>query len=92
MLWMLLTLMTVLAAVALAVPLVRRYDARGRSDTLSVLKAQMGELEAQTATGAIPAAEAEALKTDLKRRLLAEGRQTEAPSRPLSETAWPCVR
>jgi cytochrome c-type biogenesis protein CcmI len=55
MLWMLLTLMTVLAAVALAVPLVRRRRARARPlDTLSVLKAQMGELEAQSAGGAIP--------------------------------------
>jgi cytochrome c-type biogenesis protein CcmH len=88
MLWMLLTLMTVLAAVGLTVPLMRRRNAgRTRSDTLSVLKEQMGELETQSAGGAIPEREAEALKTDLKRRLLAEGRQAEAASRPLGERA-----
>jgi cytochrome c-type biogenesis protein CcmH len=89
MLWMILTVMTALAAVGLAVPLVRRRDAAraARNDTLSVLKAQLGELEAQAQAGAIPPAEAEALKTDLKRRLLAEGRQAEAPARPLGEQA-----
>lgn len=87
MLWMVLTLMTVLAAVGLAIPLIRRRDAAkaARADTVSVLKAQMGELEAQAEVGAIAAPEAEALKTDLKRRLLAEGRREEAPERPLPE-------
>lgn len=88
MLWMVLTLMMVLAAVGLTVPLVRRYDAAraARSDTVGVLKAQLGEIEAQVATGAIAEPEAEALKTDLKRRLLAEGRRDDdAPARPLSE-------
>jgi len=87
MLWMILTLMTVLAAVGLAIPLVRRRDAAGagRADAVSVLKEQLGEIEAQATTGAIAAPEAEALKTDLKRRLLAEGRLAEAPPRPLPE-------
>ncbi|MDZ4376294.1 MAG: c-type cytochrome biogenesis protein CcmI [Phenylobacterium sp.] len=87
MLWMILTLMTVLAAVGLAVPLLRRRDAQkaGRADTVTVLKAQLGEIEAQAQSGAIPAPEAEALKTDLKRRVLAEGRQPEAEARPLPE-------
>lgn len=89
MLWMVLTLMTVLAALGVAVPLVRRHDAArtARADTLGVLKEQLGELEAQAAAGGIPETEAEALKTDLKRRLLAEGRQPQAPARPLSEKA-----
>jgi cytochrome c-type biogenesis protein CcmH len=89
MLWMILTVMTVLAAVGLAVPLIRKRDeARSaRSDTLTVLREQLGELEAQSASGGVAAEEAEALKTDLKRRLLAEGRQADAPSRPLSEAA-----
>jgi len=89
MLWMVLTLMTVLAALGIAVPLVRRHDAAraARADTLGVLKDQLGELEAQAAAGGIPDTEAEALKTDLKRRLLAEGRQPEAPARPLGEKA-----
>lgn len=89
MLWMVLTLMTVLAAVGLTIPLVRRHDAAraARADTVSVLKAQLGEIETQAEAGAIAAPEAEALKTDLKRRLLAEGRREEAPGRPLPERA-----
>ena len=84
MLWMILTLMTVLAAVGLAIPLVRRHDAArtARNDTLGVLKDQLGELEAQAATGVLAEPEAEALKSDLKRRVLAEGRRPEAPARP----------
>src|SRR4030095_6071004 len=87
MLWMILTLMTVLAAVGLAIPLIRRRDAAaaGRSDAVAVLKDQLGEIEAQAASGALAGPEAEALKADLKRRALSEGRQAETPARPLPE-------
>ncbi|WP_293374142.1 c-type cytochrome biogenesis protein CcmI [Phenylobacterium sp. SCN 70-31] len=87
MLWMILTLMTVLAAVGLAIPLFRRRDAarQTRADAVTVLKDQLGEIEAQARAGAIPEPEADALKTDLKRRVLAEGRQREAEARPLPE-------
>src|SRR6185436_15900806 len=87
MLWMILTLMTVLAAVGLTIPLVRRHDAKQaeRNDSLGVLKAQLGELETQAATGVLEPPEAEALKSDLKRRVLAEGRRTEPVARPLGE-------
>lgn len=89
MLWMILTLMTTLAAVGLAIPLVRRRDAaaagQAQNETLGVLKDQLGEIEAQAATGVLEEPEAEALKSDLKRRVLAEGRRPEAASRPLSD-------
>ncbi|MBU1376061.1 MAG: c-type cytochrome biogenesis protein CcmI [Alphaproteobacteria bacterium] len=87
MLWMILTLMTVLAAVGLAIPLVRRRDAARaqRADAVTVLKDQLGEIETQAASGSLPQPEADALKSDLKRRVLAEGRQPEAAARPLSE-------
>lgn len=86
-LWIILTLMTVFAAVGLTIPLVRRADApkAERNDSLGVLKAQLGELETQAATGVLEGAEADALKSDLKRRVLAEGRRSEAQARPLSE-------
>ncbi len=89
MLWIILTLMVALAAVGLAIPLVRRHDAgrAPRNDTVQVLKAQIGEIDAQAAAGALPAGEAEALKADVKRRVLAEGRESEASVRPLSERA-----
>jgi cytochrome c-type biogenesis protein CcmH len=87
MLWMILTLMVALAAVGLAVPLIRRHDdaRRARGSVAEVLKAQIGEIEAQAATGALPPDEAQALKLDVKRRVLAEGRETEPAARPLSE-------
>jgi len=87
MLWMILTLMTVLAAVGLAIPLVRRHDAARapRNDTLGVLKDQLGEIETQAATGVLAEPEADALKSDLKRRVLAEGRRPEPQARPLNE-------
>ena len=87
MLWMILTLMTVVAAVGLAIPLIRRRDAQRaeRNDAVGVLKEQLGELEAQAQSGVIAGPEADALKSDLKRRVLAEGRKPEAAARPLSE-------
>lgn len=87
MLWTILTLMVALAAVGLAIPLIRRHDdaRKARGSVVEVLKAQLGEIEAQAATGALPAAEAEALKGDVKRRVLAEGREPEPAARPLSE-------
>jgi cytochrome c-type biogenesis protein CcmH len=89
MLWMILTLMVALAAVGLAVPLIRRHDdaRRARGSVAEVLKAQIGEIEAQAATGALPPDEAQALKSDVKRRVLAEGREAEPAARPLSERA-----
>ncbi len=89
MLWIILTLMTVLAAVGLAIPLIRRHDATRspRNDTVEVLKAQLDEIDSQAAGGALPPAEAEALRTDVKRRVLAEGRAAPDRTRPLSERA-----
>ncbi|RAK68569.1 c-type cytochrome biogenesis protein CcmI [Phenylobacterium kunshanense] len=86
-LWMILTFMTVLAAVGVAIPLLRRRDAvqADRDDALAVLKNQLGEIEAQAASGAVTDAEADALKSDLKRRVLAEARREEAPARPLAD-------
>jgi cytochrome c-type biogenesis protein CcmH len=87
MLWMILTLMVALAAVGLAIPLIRRHDTArtARGSVVEVLKGQIGEIEAQAAAGVLPAHEAEALKADVKRRVLAEGREPDAPTRPLSE-------
>ncbi len=86
-LWMILTLMTVMAAVGIAIPLLRRRDAvqAERDDAVTVLKGQLGEIEAQAAAGGLAEPEAEALKSDLKRRVLAEARRTEAPARPLAD-------
>ena len=85
-LWFILTAMLVVAAVGLTVPLVRRYDARRtESGPVTVLREQLNELDARAAAEAMPAAEAEGLRTEIKRRILAEGGASEAPARPLGE-------
>jgi cytochrome c-type biogenesis protein CcmH len=86
MLWFILTLMLVAAAIGLTIPLVRRYDARrGSGGAVAVLKDQLNELDARAAAEAIPAAEAEGMRTEIKRRILAEGGQEEVDARPLGE-------
>ncbi len=86
MLWMILTLMTVVAAVGLAIPLIRRHDSgrSPRNNVVEVLKGQLGEIETQAAAGVLRPEEAQALKTDVQRRVLAEGRTAPEASRPLS--------
>ena len=81
MLWVVLSVMVALAAAGTAVPLVRRYDdaARDNDAVTAVLRDQLADIDVQTASGQVPAAEAEALRTELKRRLLVESR-----ARPLA--------
>ena len=87
MLWVVLTLMVALAAAGLTAAVVRRHEARGRGGVVEVLKAQLGEIEAQAAIGTLTPEEGEALKADVKRRVLAEGRTAEPPRRPLPARA-----
>lgn len=83
-LWIILTLMVALAVVGIAVPLVRRYETRadGKAATLAVLKDQLAEIDGQERAGVASAAEAEALRTELRRRLLAESREAATDPRP----------
>lgn len=83
-LWIILTVMAAVAAVGIAVPLVRRYEARvdGRAATLAVLRDQLADVDAQEKAGTASAADAEALRTELRRRLLAESRDAGEVSRP----------
>lgn len=80
--WIAFTLMVVVAAVGITIPLVRRYDARratpGGSDLLA---RQLEDLEGQVVS--LPAAEAETLRTETVRRLLAEPPPDTTPARPI---------
>ncbi|QMW21940.1 c-type cytochrome biogenesis protein CcmI [Sandaracinobacteroides saxicola] len=91
-LWFVLTTLVALVAVALTIPLVRRFQARGRDadPTLAVLADELAEIDAQVARGAIAPAEADALRTEVKRRMLAEARVADAPARPFApaQTRW----
>ncbi len=84
MLGVLLTVMTAVAAVGVALPLVRRREARpGGGGAVAVLKDQLADLDAQAAARALPDAQAEGLRTEVARRILAEGTGAERPARPL---------
>ena len=90
MLWILLTLMTTVAAVGLTIPLVRRHEARrgqgGAGEAVEVLKAQLADLDAEAAARTLPEPRAEGLRTEIERRILAEGAAGAAlPARPLGE-------
>jgi len=92
MLWIILTVMIALAAAGLTIPLVRRYEQRpGRARTLDILKGQLSELDTQQANNLIAQPEADALRAEIKRRILAEDRETTAMARPLPAAAMPWV-
>jgi cytochrome c-type biogenesis protein CcmH len=90
-LWIVLTVMIALAAVGLTIPLVRRYEQRPQAKTVDILKGQLGEVDAQVAASLIDPAEAEALRSEIKRRILVEDRDGGAIARPLPQTAMPWV-
>jgi len=83
-LWAILTVIAVAVAVACTVPLVRRYEERpsARAAALTILGEQLADIDNQVAGGAIDPAQADALRTEVKRRMLTSP-TTEAPPRPL---------
>lgn len=83
-LWAILTVIAVAVAVACTVPLVRRYEARpsARAAALTILGEQLADIDTQVAAGAIDPAQADALRTEVKRRMLTSP-TTEAAARPL---------
>jgi cytochrome c-type biogenesis protein CcmH len=92
MLWIILTVMIALAAAGLTIPLVRRYEERpSRARTLDILKGQLAELDSQQASNLIAQPEADALRAEIKRRILAEDRETTTVARPLPANAMPWV-
>ncbi len=84
-----LIVMVVVAAVGLAIPLVRRYDTAAREgETIAtVIRGQLDEVDAQVASGQIDGDAAGALRTELKRRLLVEARARPVAVRLLSDRA-----
>jgi cytochrome c-type biogenesis protein CcmH len=88
-LWIILTVMAAIAAAMLTVPLVRRHDERAgaRAATLAVLKDQLADVDVQLAAGTIPPADADGLRTEIKRRMLAAGHMAEDTARPLGSRA-----
>ncbi|MBA2587013.1 MAG: c-type cytochrome biogenesis protein CcmI, partial [Alphaproteobacteria bacterium] len=90
-LWIVLTVMIALAAVGLTIPLVRRYEQRPQGKTVDILKGQLSEVDAQVAANLIDPAEADALRAEIKRRILVEDRDHAAVARPFAQTSMPWV-
>jgi cytochrome c-type biogenesis protein CcmH len=91
-LWIILTVLIALVAAGLTIPLVRRYEQRpSRARTLDILKGQLAELDTQQASKLIAQPEADALRAEIKRRILAEDRETQTVARPLPAGAMPWV-
>jgi cytochrome c-type biogenesis protein CcmH len=88
-LWIILTVMAAIAAAMLTVPLVRRHEARAgaRAATLAVLKDQLADVDVQLAAGTIPPGDADGLRTEIKRRMLAAGHMADDAQRPLGSRA-----
>jgi cytochrome c-type biogenesis protein CcmH len=74
-LWIILTALAAVSAAWLTIPLVRRHEARvdARAATIAVLKDQLADVDVQLAAGSIVPGEAEALRTEIRRRMLAAG-------------------
>lgn len=87
MIWIVLTVMAAVASAGLTIPLVRRFDAARalRGSTIEVLRTQLAEVDAQVEAGTVAETEAEGLKTEIKRRILSEGRAVDPDARPLQE-------
>lgn len=87
-LWLILTLIVAVTVAVLTIPLVRRYDAADRSGDIArrVLADQLTLVDAQAAAGTIAPDEADALRTETKRRLLVET-VAEARARPVGSNA-----
>lgn len=74
-LWIILTVLTAICAAVLTIPLVRRQEARldAQTATIAVLKDQLADVDIQLAAGTIPPGDAEGLRIEIKRRMLAAG-------------------
>ena len=75
-LWLILTVMTSVAAVLASVPLIRRLDQRPAefSGDAAVYRDQLREVENELAQGQIDTAQAETARVEIKRRLLTADR------------------
>ena len=87
-LWLILTVMTALAALYVAAPFLRSVDKAGAEQTseLGIYRDQLAEIDKEAAAGTIDAAAAEQARAEVKRKMLAADKAMAAvaPARPLS--------
>jgi cytochrome c-type biogenesis protein CcmH len=86
-LWLLMAVMTAIAAAAIVWPLTRPPRNTAAGNDVAVYRDQLDEIDRDRASGAIAAAEAEAARTEVSRRLLAAA-DAVAADRPPAPPAW----
>ena len=83
-LWFLMLVLCSAATVAIAIPLIRHYEALdARAESVAVYQDQLKEVDRDLQAGSINEPEAKLAKVEIERRLAAATRNV-APSRPLS--------
>ena len=92
MLWFLMLILCSVSAVAIAFPLIRRYEARdARAEDAAVYQDQLKEIDRDLQSGSINEPEAKSAKVEIQRRLEATARY-EVPGPPISSfwrnVAW----
>ena len=89
-LWVILTFMVALGVSGLTFALVRPRDRdRSRSTATAILAAQLADVDSQLAAGELAPGEATSLKTEIRRRILAEAREPETIGKPLPASTLP---
>jgi cytochrome c-type biogenesis protein CcmH len=86
-LWAILTAMTAAVAVAISIPLIRRYEA-GRSDRdllVAVARDQVAELSSEVSLGTLTPAEAAEGRAEIDRRVLSAVKSSEGPGQVVPE-------
>jgi cytochrome c-type biogenesis protein CcmH len=88
-LWLLLAFMTAIAVGAILWPLARTPKGVGAGNDVAVYRDQLDEIERDRASGAIGAAEAEAARTEVSRRLIAAADAAAAEAaQPHGQPVW----
>ena len=85
-LWLVLTLMTSIAAVFVSAPFIRRLDRRQMESAsdVAVYRDQLKEVDNEATLGLIDATQAETARTEIKRRMLAAGENEDSALPALS--------
>ncbi len=85
-LWLISTAMIAVAAIFAATPFIRRYERKRieSEKSLAVYRDQLKEVDLEAAQGALEPAQAEATRTEIKRRMLSTGGDGNAQWAPLS--------
>ncbi len=88
MLWPILTILCSAAAVAVSIPLIRRYETTAQTAArgLDIYNDQLKEVQTDVEAGTLAATDADQAKVEIKRRLVVAARNIET-ARPLS-SAW----